>query len=72
MFEFFMKIGNLIEMVINFVITMIESLIQLFIMVPKSYAAIVEVLGLMPPFIVVPIYAVLGFAMIIVIVSKFT
>lgn len=72
MLEFFSKIGDLISIAIEFIINMLKSLLQLLIMVPKSYAAIVEVLALFPPFITVPIIGILGLALIIAIINKFS
>lgn len=71
MLEFFTKIGDLISIAIGFIINMFKSLMQLLIIVPKTYAAIVETLGLFPPFITVPIIGVLSIALIIAVINKF-
>lgn len=71
MLEFFSKIGELISIAIGFIINMFKSLLQLLIIVPKTYSAIIEVLTFFPPFITVPIIGVLGIALIIAIINKF-
>ncbi len=72
MLEFFGKVGDLISIAINFIVNMIKSLVQLTIMVPRAFAAIVETLGLFPPFITVPIIAFLGITLTIAIINRFS
>lgn len=72
MLEFFSKIADILSTIIEFIVNMIKSLIQLMMMVPKTYAAIVEVFALFPPFITVPIIGILGLALIIAIINKFS
>jgi len=69
--EFFGKIAEYISIAVEFIINMLKSLLQLLLIVPKTYAAIVEVLALFPPFITVPIIGLLSLALIIAIINKF-
>lgn len=71
MLEFFSKIGDLISIAIGFIINMLKSLMQLLLIVPKVFGAVIKVLSLFPPFITVPIIAVLSIALIIAIINKF-
>lgn len=71
MLEFFGKIAEYISIAVEFIINMLKSLLQLLLIVPKTYAAIVEVLALFPPFITVPIIGLLSLALIIAIINKF-
>ena len=72
MLEFFSKIGDLISIAVNFIINMLKSLLQLLLLVPKVFAAIIKTLALFPPFITVPIISMLGIALIIAIINKFS
>lgn len=71
MLEFFTKIGDLISTAIDFIINMIKSLLQLLMIVPKVFGAVIKVLALFPPFLTVPIIGVLSIALIIAIINKF-
>lgn len=72
MLEFFSKVGDLISIAIDFVVNMVKSLVQLTIMVPRAWTAIVETLGLFPPFITIPVIAFLGLTLTIAIINKFS
>lgn len=69
MLEFFSKIGDLISMAISFIIQWFTSLIQLMLIVPKSIVAVGEVLALFPPFITIPILALIAFSVLITILN---
>lgn len=71
MLEFFEKIGDFISIAVEFFINMLKSLLQLLLIVPKSFAAISQVLSLFPPFLTVPIIGVLSVALIIAVINKF-
>lgn len=71
MIEFFTKIGDLISIVIDFVVMVIKNLIMLLALVPKAYAALAETLALFPPFITIPLMAFLATALAIAIISNF-
>lgn len=71
MIEFFTKIGDLISIVIDYVVMVIKNLFMLLVMVPKAFSALVQTLVLFPPFITVPLMAFLGIALAIAILSSF-
>lgn len=72
MIEFFSKIADLLSTIIAFAVNTIKSLIQLSLMIPKAFTTIIEVLGLFPPFITVPLIGVLGLALILAIINHFS
>jgi len=70
MLEFFAKIGDLISMLIEFIISMLKNLFQLLAAVPKTYAAIIDVLSLMPPFITVPVVCFVSVCVLVVVINQ--
>lgn len=71
MIQFFQSIAGFIETIVNFVLSFFMNLILLLGMIPKTLAAITAVLGLFPPFITVPIIALLSLSLVISIISMF-
>lgn len=71
MIQFFQSIAGFIETIVSFVVSLFMNLIMLITMIPKTLAAITAVLGLFPPFITVPIIALLSLSLVITILSKF-
>lgn len=70
MIEFFTKIAGFIETIVNYVVGFFRNLILLITMIPKTLVAISSVLNLFPPFIIVPIMALLLLSLIIAILNK--
>lgn len=70
MIQFFQSIAGFIETVVNYVVSFFRNLILLITMVPKTLVAISAVLNLFPPFIIVPIMALIFLSLIIAILNK--
>lgn len=70
MIQFFQSIAGFIETVVDYVVSFFRNLILLITMIPKALVAVSAVLNLFPPFIVVPIVALIFLSLIIAILNK--
>lgn len=70
MIEFFQSIANFIETIVDYVVSFFRNLILLITMIPKAIVAVSAVLQYFPPFIVVPIVALMFLSLIIAILNK--
>ncbi|MCM1342669.1 MAG: hypothetical protein NC305_04015 [Lachnospiraceae bacterium] len=70
MIQFFQSVAGFIETVVSFVISFFRNLFLLITMVPKTLAAITAVLNLFPPFIIVPVTALVFLSLVIAILNK--
>lgn len=70
MIEFFQSIAGFIETIVNYVVSFFHNLILLITMIPRAIVAVSAVLNYFPPFIVVPVMALMFLSLIIAILNK--
>lgn len=70
MIEFFQSVAGFIETFVNYVISFFRNLILLITMIPRALTAINAVLVLFPPFIIVPLIAIMFLSLVVAIMSK--
>lgn len=70
MIQFFQSVAGFIETAVNYLVSFFRNLILLITMVPRTLAAVSSVLNLFPPFITVPVMAVLFTSLIVAILNK--
>lgn len=70
MIEFFQSIAGFIDTIVSYVVSFFRNLILLITMIPKSIVAVSAVLNYFPPFIVVPIVALMFLSLVIAVLNK--
>lgn len=70
MISFFEQIVSYLVTFVGFVVSFITNLITLLVQIPVVIATITNTLVYIPPFLSVPIYAVVSLSLIIAIVNK--
>lgn len=70
MIEFFKALFGYIEIIVNFVISFFQNLINLISYVPKSLIALGQCFGLLPVFFTVPLLAIISISLLIAILNK--
>lgn len=70
MFNFFTSIANLIDTVVNFVISFFTSLIMVLVRSVQALSYIVVVIGLLPSYVKVFVLAMIGVSAILFVINK--
>ncbi len=69
--EFFQSLVDYIRLFVNFLITMFHNLMTLLNYVPRSLTTLARVLGMLPPFLTVPILGIIGISVTITVINLF-
>ena len=70
MFKFFAGIASLITTVVNFVVSMFESLITIIVRTVQSITYIFTVVGFLPDYLKVYLLAMLGVSVLLFFINK--
>lgn len=70
MFNFFTSIANFIETVVNYVISFFTSLMVLILRAIQALAYLVVVIGLLPSYLKVFVFAMIGVSAILFVINK--
>lgn len=70
MIDFLESLVHYIQIFVDFLVAMITNLVQLIGYVPRAFATLTEVFAMLPPFLTVPIMAVVALSVIISLLNK--